>query len=387
MRQHALIGALIVAGAGAQAAPVALGEDELRSAVAGKTVTIDTPLGLPISVNYGANGIMTGTAGAAMAVYLGAPKDRGRWQIKNGKLCQKWFKWLSSEVTCLAIQQEGLKIYWRSDEGRTGTAMIEPGPPVIDGATASGLGLPPQPAEPQAEPAEHAAALAQQPHRPAPSPQRREVAHARPVHAASFAPAAAPAPTHASFAREPVREHEPPVREHETAPEHVAVPEHAAPPAAPEHAAAPPEHAAPALVEAPQVVMPARAPTEPSAARFAVAALMPLRPAAPAAEPLTAATREADPFEAEREPMRTAAEAVSLGVMEHRWCLANAFAKGPQPPHLTAEAMEPTPELVSAPSLLAVTQEQAYDGELPLHEPACLTEQPALGAMARLIGE
>ena len=53
MRQHALIGALLFAGAGAQAAPVPLSEDELKAAVAGKTVAIETPLGLPITVNYG----------------------------------------------------------------------------------------------------------------------------------------------------------------------------------------------------------------------------------------------------------------------------------------------------------------------------------------------
>jgi hypothetical protein len=360
MRQHALIGAIIFAGAGAQAAPVPLGEDELRTAVAGKTVTIDTPLGLPISVNYGANGIMTGTAGTALAVYLGSAKDRGRWQIKNGKLCQRWFKWLSGDTTCLSLQQEGLKIYWRSDEGRTGTATIDPGPPVIDGATASGLGLPPQPAEPQAEAPERAAVQSPvpplpQPQRPAPSPARRELAHAKPVHAAALAPAAIP--TRASFARETAPEHQKPA-------------------------------AMPPLVEVPQeAARPVQHAAEPSAARFAVAALMPMRSVSPPPEPVTAAPREAEPFESGREPMRRAAEFVSLGVMEHRWCLANAFAKGPSLPlHLMAGAMEPVPELVSAPSLLAIAQEQAYEGELPLHEPACLTEEPAIGLVAKLIG-
>lgn len=358
MRQHALIGALIVVGTGAQAAPVPLSEDELKSAVVGKTVSIDTPLGMPLTVNYGANGIMTGTAGTALAVYLGSAKDRGRWYIKNGKLCQKWFKWLSGDTTCLAIQQDGLKIYWRSDEGRTGTAMIEPGPPVIDGATASGLGLPPQPAqptEPQVQPAEHAAAHMPEPHRPAPPPARRDVAHTKA--AATGAWAAQTVPTRVSFVRETPQELE-------------------APPAPP------------ALADVPrEVARPDQHPAEPWATRFAVASLVPVRPAAPPLEPITVAPREADPFEAEREPMRNAAEVVSLGVMEHRWCLANAFAKGPsRPPHLMTGAVEPEPELVSAPSLLSVAQEQAYEGELPLHEPACLTEEPAIGVMARLIG-
>lgn len=356
MRQHALIGALIVAGAGVQAAPLPLGEDELRTTVAGKTVSIDTPLGLPLTVNYGANGIMTGTAGTALAVYLGSAKDRGRWQIKNGKLCQKWFKWLSGETTCLSIHQEGLKIYWRSDEGKTGTAMIEPGPPVIEGATASGLGLPPQPTEPPTESAETTAAQVSSTLKHAPPPVRREVVHVKPViQPIAFAPAG-------PSSRPPVARESLPERQ--------------------------PHAAAPRLVEPPQeATRSTEVPVEPSAARFAMAALSPMRSIASLSRPVTVAPREADPFEAEREPMRHVAEAVSIGVMEHRWCLANAFAKGPSlPPHLMAVPMEADPELVSAPILLTIAQEQAYDGELPLHEPACLTKEPAISLAAKRIG-
>ncbi len=374
MRQQALIGALIVAGAGAQAAPVPQSEDDLRSAVAGKTVAIDTPLGLPLTVNYGANGIMTGTVGTALAVYLGSAKDRGRWHIKNGKLCQKWFKWLGGDMTCLSMRQEGLKIYWRSDEGKTGTAMIEPGPPVIEGATASGLGLPPQPvgvekapaaeqhaaieppsSKPSIDPADWAPASIHAPQRSASPPVRRE-----PTHAAHPKPAIAvvtvrPTPILASFGRE----------------------------TEPQRDDLPTEAPTPPLVELPRaVVRPLLDQAEPSVARFAVAALVPMLPPAPQPEPVTAAPSV--PFAAEREPMRQAVEAVSRGVLEHRWCLANGFAKEPaQPSHAVAAANEQ--ELVSAPSLLAVAHEQAYEGELPLHEPACLTEAPAIGTMARLI--
>lgn len=358
MRQHVLIGALICAGAGAQAAPLPLGEDELKTTVAGKTVSIDTPLGLPLSVNYGANGIMTGTAGTALAVYLGSAKDRGRWQIRNGKLCQKWFKWLSGETTCLAIQQDGLKIYWRSDEGKTGTATIEPGPPVIEGATASGLGLPPQPAEPQAEPTERAAVQPPHPQQPphtqksASVPVRREVVNVRPVvHSIAFAPAG---PSRSAVARE----------------------------AAPEQQ---PRSEISTLAEpSREVARPIEPPGEPSAARFAVAALMPMRPSASPPEPITVLPRETDPFDAEREPMRAAAETLTLGVMEHRWCLVNAFAKGPSRSSVIPTDVEP--EFVSAPILLTIAQEQAYEGELPLHEPACITEAPAIGLLARVTG-
>lgn len=358
MRQHALIGALIVAGAGVQAAPLPLGEDELRTVVAGKTVSIDTPLGLPLTVNYGANGIMTGTAGTALAVYLGSAKDRGRWHIKGGKLCQRWFKWLSGDPTCLSIHQDGLKIYWRSDDGRTGTAMIEPGPPVIEGATASGLGIPPQLTDAPAGSAESAVAQASPPasNHHAPPFIRREVVQVKPVvHAIAFAPAGPPA-------------RPPAVRE--------SRPEWQSP------------TLQPPLVEPPEeAVRPAEVEQEPSAARFAVAALSTLLSIGPAPGPVKVAPGEADPFTAEREPMRQAAEAISLGVLEHRWCLANAFARGPSlPPHIAAGATEAGPELVSSPILLSIAQEQAYEGELPLHDPACLTKEPAIGLVAKGIG-
>jgi hypothetical protein len=80
--------------------------------------------------------------------------------------------------------------------------------------------------------------------------------------------------------------------------------------------------------------------------------------------------------------MRDAGDSAAIASMEHRWCLSNALAKGPSlPTHETIAE----PELVSAPSLLAIAQEQSYLGELPLHEASCLTEEPAIALIAKLI--
>jgi len=283
-------------------------------------------------------------------------------------------------MTCLSIQQDGLKIYWRSDEGKTGTAMIDPSPPVIEGATASGLGLPPQPvgvekalaAEQQTHQAVPAKPLPSAEAKTEPKTEPHERVAANPAPAAPARREAAPKPavtlvsTHpvaigSSFVREKRPQAEPPLAE----------------------AATPP------LVELPREVMrPLLDQPEPSVARFAVAALVPmLPPAAPMPGPITANVADTDPFTAGREPMRHAAELVSAGLLEHRWCLANAFAKGPSLPASLAPAMgEAALEIANAPSLLAVAHEQSYEGELPLHEPACITEAPAIGAMARLIG-
>jgi hypothetical protein len=83
--------------------------------------------------------------------------------------------------------------------------------------------------------------------------------------------------------------------------------------------------------------------------------------------------------------MRSASDVVALALLEHRWCLSNAFAKGPTGSAQVANIAPPEP--VGGPSLLTVAQEQAYEGELPLHEASCLTETPAIGLMGRLLVE
>ncbi len=386
MRQHVVIGAVLLVGLEAQAAPVLLGEDELRLAVTGKTVSIDTPLGLPITVNYGANGIMTGTVGAALGVYLGAQKDRGRWSIKNGKLCQKWFKWLDAEMNCLTIRQDGLAIHWQSDQGKSGTATIEPGPPVLAGASASGLGLPPPVA-----PIRERASVTDVPSDEAQG-RAETVAPAKPVGPPSARPGSTGSSSRAvekgterveGAAR---RVAEPPVVDGSSA-------------AAPvgdrgDNRAPATDDSAPALVE-----VPAPAPTAPqlpairllkvksAMAPVLLASLGPPRGAElPAPSPIEVgpSTGGADPFEGDIQPMRSAADLATIGALQHRWCLGNALGRGPAlPAHM---ALDPAAAAmaIDAPSLLAIVQEQAYEGDLPLYEPACLTPEPAIGVVAKL---
>ena len=112
------------------AEPGALTSDAIKEAVTGKTVNLDTPLGTPITIVYKDNGLLSGTAGAALSIYLGASSDRGRWWVADGKLCQKFFKWLEGETSCLRIQQNGSRIAWTRDDGKRGTATImASGPP------------------------------------------------------------------------------------------------------------------------------------------------------------------------------------------------------------------------------------------------------------------
>jgi hypothetical protein len=104
--------------------------DAIKAAVIGKTVDLDTPLGTPITIVFKDNGTMSGSAGAALSIYLGAAADRGRWWVADGRLCQKFFKWLEGETSCLRIRQDGRRIFWTRDDGKRGTATITANGPV-----------------------------------------------------------------------------------------------------------------------------------------------------------------------------------------------------------------------------------------------------------------
>ena len=136
-----IAGVFVLIGHSAQAEPVTLGGDMLQRAVAGKTVHLDTPLGVAIPITFHANGTMSGKAGV-LEYFLGAEADRGRWWIADGKLCQKWFKWLDAQPSCMRLQQDGDRIFWRRDDGVNGTARIVAGLPLDAEAAPRALGGP-----------------------------------------------------------------------------------------------------------------------------------------------------------------------------------------------------------------------------------------------------
>jgi hypothetical protein len=122
---------------------VELGDGNLKETVAGKTVHLDTPFGVAIPITYHGNGLMSGTAGV-LEYFLGAQADRGRWWVSNGKLCQKWFKWLDAQPSCMRLKRDGNKIIWRRDDGLSGTATIASGLPPGAQSPPSGVGGPRQ---------------------------------------------------------------------------------------------------------------------------------------------------------------------------------------------------------------------------------------------------
>ncbi len=196
MRRLLIAAGLVAASTAVAAQQGAMSGDALRAAVTGATIEIDTPLGTKVPIRYEDDGTMTGEAGA-VAYFLGASVDRGRWWVKDDQLCQQWTKWLDGKAECMRLQREGRQINWSRDDGKTGTATLITRQVVVArrvGAPA-GVGLE-QPAarlsEPTAPPLRIASAEADAPI-PSPRPSKVPQPRASNSDAAALAPPAKPA--------------------------------------------------------------------------------------------------------------------------------------------------------------------------------------------------
>lgn len=112
---------LAMAG-GAIADSSALSGSLLHQAVAGKTVSISSPVGT-IPVKYRMNGTMSGSS-TALAAVTGSARDSGRWWVSGDKLCQRWTAWLDAKTHCVTLRRNGATLHWASSDGRTGVASI-----------------------------------------------------------------------------------------------------------------------------------------------------------------------------------------------------------------------------------------------------------------------
>jgi hypothetical protein len=124
------VSVLLLAPAAATAEPMKLGASEIKDTFTGSRVELDTPLGTTIPVQFTDDGLMSGTAGSLASV-LGAPKDRGRWWVKDDRLCTKWFRWFDAEEQCLTIHMKDERVFWRRADGKKGTATIVERPVVV----------------------------------------------------------------------------------------------------------------------------------------------------------------------------------------------------------------------------------------------------------------
>ena len=122
LRRFIAMGSLLFA-TGVAAEPSALSGDAIKETVAGAVFEVDTPLGYKVPVHYSEDGRLRGEA-RELAYILGSPSDSGRWWVASDRLCQKWIRWFDGAVHCLRLSQDGSRIFWRRDDGETGTASI-----------------------------------------------------------------------------------------------------------------------------------------------------------------------------------------------------------------------------------------------------------------------
>jgi hypothetical protein len=99
-----------------------MNETDLRNAVTGKTVRLETSIGA-IPINFKPDGTMVGRS-TDLANYLGRGYDTGSWWVDNNQLCQKWKLWMDAKPYCFTLRQSGQKVHWTRDDGLKGTITV-----------------------------------------------------------------------------------------------------------------------------------------------------------------------------------------------------------------------------------------------------------------------
>jgi hypothetical protein len=99
--------------------------NDLQAAFSDTVLLVDTPLGSRLPVAYGSDGSLAGYS-KELAFYLGSTNDKGKWWISGNKLCHKWTKWFEKKLQCLVLHRTDRRLWWRRDDGETGTATLMP---------------------------------------------------------------------------------------------------------------------------------------------------------------------------------------------------------------------------------------------------------------------
>ncbi len=98
---------------------------ELKAAVSGKTVYVQTPLG-EVPIRYLANGTLHGQTELALFDGESQTADRGRWWVSGKTLCMQWQNWMQGQRHCFTMQRiNGSIVYWHRDDGKTGFARLD----------------------------------------------------------------------------------------------------------------------------------------------------------------------------------------------------------------------------------------------------------------------
>lgn len=99
-----------------------LGDEDLKTAVVGKTLRLETKIGT-IPINFKQDGTMVGRS-SDLAGYLGRGFDTGTWWVENNQLCQKWKLWMDAKAYCFTLKQAGANVQWTRNDGLKGTITV-----------------------------------------------------------------------------------------------------------------------------------------------------------------------------------------------------------------------------------------------------------------------
>ena len=102
--------------------PQRLDGETVRTAITGRTVQLETPVGT-IPITFRPDGTMIGRT-ADMANWLGRSMDQGVWWIADDRLCQRWKLWLDAKPYCFVLRQVGEKVRWTRNDGLEGTISV-----------------------------------------------------------------------------------------------------------------------------------------------------------------------------------------------------------------------------------------------------------------------
>lgn len=116
---------LLLALAAAPAVAEPLSGPEIRDRISGELVRLSTPYGLTLPLVYREDGVVAGDLSGFSIGAMLAPREEGRWWVKDDRLCQKWPSWYDGRTHCFTITSLGPdKIGWTRDDGLSGTAEM-----------------------------------------------------------------------------------------------------------------------------------------------------------------------------------------------------------------------------------------------------------------------
>lgn len=115
---------LLVAGSTVPASANQLDGEGIKSAIKGKTVTLNTRWG-GFPLTYGQSGRVTGDGtGLGLARFF-SPMETGRWWVEGNQLCQQFPTWYDGRQFCFRLEQAGAnKLKWTRNDGASGTAVV-----------------------------------------------------------------------------------------------------------------------------------------------------------------------------------------------------------------------------------------------------------------------